>query len=123
MWQQHVIDRFTNAGHIEKLRNKLQLLRQTSEQDVQSFIYNINNLYNMVNGEGIRLLDTATNGEKLLKEENDHLRNQEKLKILLRGLLPQVKNLMCSRMPPNPEYKPACKVALEADGIVISKQI
>ena len=78
--QQHFIDRFTNAGHKEKLRNKLQLLRQTLEQDVQSFIYNINNVYNMVNGEGLRLLDTATNGEKLLKEENDHLRNQEKLK-------------------------------------------
>ena len=41
----------------------------------------------------------------------------------MRGLLPQVKNEMWSRMPPNPEYKQACKVALEAEGIVISKQI
>jgi peptidoglycan hydrolase CwlO-like protein len=122
-WEKHFIDRFTNIGHIEKLRNKLQLLRQTSEQDVQSFIYNINNLYNMVNGEGIKLADDATTGEKLLKEENDKLRNQEKLKILLRGVLPHVKNEMWPRMPANANYKHACQIALEAEGVVISKQI
>ena len=123
VWEEHFIERFTNVGQIEKLRNKLHLLRQSSDQDVQSFIYNINNLYNIVNGKTPRLPNDATDRERGLARENEKLRSQEKLKILLRGLLANIKSEIWSRLRPNASYDDACTAALEAEGIVINKQI
>lgn len=123
LWKTEFIARFTNIGQLEKLRNKLNLLRQNSDQDVQSFISQINNLYSIVNGVVPRLPNNATQRERELGEANEKLRNQDKLKILLKGLLPEVKNEIWNRMPANPTYEFACKAALDAETVVINKQI
>ena len=124
VWEEAFLTRFTNLAHKEKLRNKLYLLRQTSDQDIQSFISSINNLYKLVNGEGVKLApNNFTQAEKRLAIENQNLRDQEKLKILLKGVLPKIRNVMWSRMSPSPTYEEACATALDAESILINQEI
>lgn len=123
IWKNAFIERFTNLGHKEKLRNKLNSLKQHTDQDVQSFISKINNLYNLVNGPSIKINGVPTVGEAILKEENERLRNQDKLKIFIKGLLPKLRNEMWPRMTVNADYDQACRTALEAEGILINKQL
>ena len=80
-------------------------------------------MYSIVNGVVPRLPNNATQRERELGEANEKLRNQDKLKILLKGLLPEVKNEIWNRMPANPTYEFACKAALDAETVVINKQI
>jgi len=123
VWEDAFLNRFTNLAHKEKLRNKLYLLRQTSDQDIQSFISSINNLYKLVNGEGVKLPNNSTQSEKRLVIENQNLRDQEKLKILLKGVLPKIRSVMWSRMSPSPTYEEACSTALDAESILINQEI
>jgi len=122
-WEAAFLQRFTNIGQIEKLRNQLHLMRQNSDQDVQAFIYKINNLYNIVNGSSPKLPEDASDRERELSKANDRLRSQDKFKILLKGLLPNIKSEIWSRLNANASYEEACAAALEAEGIVINKQI
>lgn len=123
VWEKAFLKRFTNKSQIEKLRNRLNMLRQNSDQEVQSYISNINSLYNIVNGKASKLEATATPGEKRLYLENEKLRSQDKLKILLKGILPSIKNEMWPRMPANPTYEEACFAALDAENVCINKEL
>ena len=67
----------------------------------------------MVIGEGVKLApNNFTQAEKRLAIENQNLRDQEKLKILCKGVLPKILNVMWSRFSPSPTYEEACATAL-----------
>jgi len=122
IWEKAFIDRFTNIGKIERLRNELNNMKQGPDQDIQSFISNLNHLYYIVNGSAPKLSINASNQEIIFKEENERIRDRVKVKILLGGILPELRKEIWSRMEVNPTYEQACKSAIESEIIVINKR-
>ena len=123
VWESAFIERFINAGQIEKLRNRLNLLRQGQNQNVISFIFTINTLSTIIKGPTPKVPNGATNRELNLYQENMHLRNQEKFRVLLKGLLPSIKKELWSILKPSASYEEACQTALHAESIVVHRRI
>ena len=102
-WKRDFIARFRDEADIDKLKNKLQTLKQKPEQRTRAFIAKINDLFDSIHGKERPLPDAnavnqPTARERELYEDNQKIRNDIKKKILLKGLLPKIKNEIWPRM-------------------------
>ena len=128
-WKQDMIIRFRDESDIERLRSQLRELRQTSDQRVRSFVAKINSLYDQANGRTVKVptnVNTNTpEGKKLMElyESNKSLRDEEKKKILMRGLLPKIKDDIWARLPKTPSFDDVCEAAYTAESVVINKEL
>ena len=127
-WKRDFIARFRDEADIDKLKNKLQTLKQKPEQRTRAFIAKINDLFDSIHGKERPLPDAnavnqPTARERELHEDNQKIRNDIKKKILLKGLLPKIKNEIWSRMERDDTYDEICEHAYTAEGIVINKEL
>ena len=84
-WKRDFIARFRDEADIDKLKNKLQTLKQKPEQRTRAFIAKINEQFNSIHGKERPLPDTnavnqPTGRERELHEDTQKIRNDIKKK-------------------------------------------
>ena len=121
-WKIAITERFQDDADLDKLRSKLNGLKQHSEQRTRAFVAKINSLYDTIHGKE-RTVNRANNAERLLGEDIQKMRDQEKRKILLKGLLPKVKAELWPRMHRDATYEALCDLAYTAENVVINKEL
>lgn len=122
-WREDFIKRFHDKADIERLRTKLQTLKQRSDQRARAFVARIDSLYTAINGKDIVLDASADEKSLQIAKVNKTMRDEERKKILLRGLLPKLKTEVWSRMPPNPSYEKLCDTVYDAEGVIMAKEL
>lgn len=124
-----MIIRFRDESDIERLRSQLRELRQTPDHRVRSFVAQINSLYDLANGKTVKVPSnincTSPEGKKLLElfESNKALRDEDKKKILMKDLLPKIKDDIWASLPKTPTYDDVCEAAYTAESVVINKEL
>ena len=135
-WKKALIARFRNEADIEHMKHTLHNLKQGPEQRTQSFIAKINSMFDDVHGPEKKFRreiseDTDCNDESVPmdKESNEllreikRMRDEAKRKILIRGLLPKIKTELWPRVTKDATFDDICKAALNAESIVIQKDL
>ena len=128
-WKEDMIIRFRDESDIERLRSQLRDLRQLPDQRVRSFVAKINSLYDLANGKTVKvptnLNSNTAEGRKMIElyDSNKKLRDEDKKKILMKGLLPKIKEDIWARLPKTPTYDDACEAAYTAESVVINKEL
>lgn len=128
-WKKEMIIRFRDESDIERLRSQLRELRQKPDSRVRTFVAKLNNLYDLANGKTVAIPPTVnsstTEGKKVLElyESNKKLRDEDKKKIFMKGLLPKIKDDIWARLPKNPTYDDVCEAAYTAESVVLNKEL
>ena len=124
IWKNELIERFHNKADIEHLKHQLSNLKQTPDQRTKAFIAKLDNLYAAVYGKNPPPLGAqASANERRWCEAALNVRDEQKRKIFLSGLLPKIKNELWPRLPENPTYAELCKQAHIAESIVVQKEL
>ena len=127
VWKAALISRFRNKADIEQLKHCLQNLKQGPEQRTQSFIARINSLFDDIYGpakkpKGNSSSTSCDKGQTdALIKDVKRMRDDAKLKILFRGLLPKIRTELWPRVTEEASFEDICKAALAAESIVIQK--
>ena len=123
-WKQDFIARFRDEADVEKLKNKLQTLRQKPEQRTRAFVSKINELFDTIHGKEPAIpAALAAQTEKNLYQDILKLRNETKKKILLKGLSPKIKQELWPRTNRDNTYAELCEHAYTAESVVINKDL
>ena len=123
-WKKEFIKRFRNESDVEKLKNKLHILKQKPEQRTRAFVAKLNDLYDSIHGKERAAPSAPANVETVaLYHDVLKFRNDEKKKILMKGLLPNIKTELWPRILPNDTYEQLCEHAYTAEAIVINKDL
>ena len=122
-WKEDLIKRFIDEADLDKLRSKLQKLKQLPEQKTKAFIGKINSLYDSIYGKEKLVSANADQETKDLASQIRKMRDQEKMKVLLRGLLPKIKQELRSRIKQDTTYEEMCKLASVAENVVINMEL
>ena len=123
-WKKDFIERFRNESDIEKLKNKLHILKQKPEQRTRAFVAKLNDLYDSIHGkERAAPAETANLETVALYHDILKFRNVAKKKILMKGLLPTIKTELWPRISATDTFEILCEVAYIAESIVIKKFI
>ena len=80
-------------------------------------------MYDTINGKEQTISRNATNEAKAFMKELKRVRDEEKRKVLLKGLLPKIKEELWPRMPKDCDYTTLCDLAFVAESVVISKEL
>ena len=133
VWKDALISRFRNQADIEQLKHCLQNLKQGPEQRTQSFIAKINSLFDDIYGPvkkpkgntSSMSCDDAEddNQTDALHKDIKRMRDDAKQKILIRGLLPKIRNELWPRITDEDSFEDICKAALTAESVVIKKEL
>lgn len=124
LWKKDFISRFRNELDLEKLRHKLELLRQKPEQRTKAFVAKLDELYNCIHGAEPPTPDASATQEcRDLFKHVKIMRNETKKRILMTGLLPKIKYELWPRVTPSDRYEEICELAYIAENIVIYKQL
>ena len=127
-WKLAIIGRFQDASDVERNRVKLNELRQLPGQRMKTFIAKLNKLYDLVNGREVVVDPTkfGVNDQNSplteLMQANKKLRDEEKRKLLFRGLLLKYKDDIWARLPKNFSYDDVCEAAFTVETITSSKE-
>ena len=127
VWKDALIARFRNEADIEQLKHCLQNLKQGPEQRTQSFITRINSLFDDIYGpakkpKGNSSSTSCDKGQTdALIKDVKRMRDDVKLKILFRGLLPKIRTELWPRVTEEASFEDICKAAFAAESIVIQK--
>jgi len=116
-WKKNLIKQFRTAADIEEYRLKLQQLKQREDQKVQSFIDRLNFLYDIVYGT----FDNTQTGSA--KDTLKSMRDKEKCKLLLGGLLPKIADEVWPRLSEDDSFDAAVKIVLTAEKVATTKEI
>ena len=122
-WKQALIERFRDEADLDNLKNKLQHLKQKSEQRTKAYVAKINNLYDTIYGKEIPISANATPEAVRLNEEIKKLRSEAKRKIFLKGLISKIKEELWPRMTRDQTFEEICQLAYTAERIVIYKEL
>ena len=123
-WKKDFIERFRNESDIEKLKNKLHILKQKPEQRTRAFVAKLNDLYDSIHGKERAAPAIPANLETVaLYHDVLKFRNDAKKKILMKGLLPTIKTELWPRILPTDTYEQLCEHAYTAEAIVINKDL
>lgn len=90
-WKQNFIERFRDESDLDKMRNKLHSLMQKPEQKTKAFIGKLNALYDSIYGKEKTASRLATEGEIALIRDIKQIRDDQKKKIILKGLTPKLR--------------------------------
>lgn len=124
IWKDELKARFTDEADRERLRTKLNNLRQRADQRVKAYIGRINQLYDSVYGREPQSPNEETGrAARNYWEEIRKYRSEAKRKILLAGLLPKIKDELWPRLPKDADYEKICECAVLAESVVISKEL
>ena len=131
VWKDALIARFRNETDIEQLKHCLQNLKQGPEQRTQSFIAKINSLFDDIYGPAKKPKGNSSSKSRDDADDNNQtdtllkdvkrMRDDAKLKILFRGLLPKIRTELWPRVTEDASFEDICKAALTAESIVIQK--
>ena len=89
-WRDELRTRFTDEADVDRIRNKLNNLKQKEDQRVKAFIGRINQLYDTVHGKEPAARNDLDETARNYLVEIRKYRGEAKKKILLAGLLPKV---------------------------------
>ena len=123
-WKKELLTRFTDEADRERLRTKLNSLKQRPDQRVKAFIARINQLYDAVHGKEptSSRADLGHTAQEYLNEIRKY-RSEAKRKILLAGLLPKIKEELWPRLPKDADYDKISECATMAESVVVSKEL
>jgi len=117
-WKAAIIENFKHPGDIDKLKIKLQNLKQTQNQTTTNFIGQIKSLYHAIYGEKI-----PEPGSRQTTETKA-LRDDLLLKILMNGLLPKIKEAMWNGiLEPDYDWDQATQAAIEAEKLLTAREL
>ena len=122
-WREAFKTRFSDPADLERLREKLNSLKQKPGQRTKAFVAKINSLFISLYGKDPIHDDCTDYGRKELIAEIVNLRDKDRKKILLRGLLPKFKAELWSRMTVNPTYRELCELAYTTENVVINREL
>ena len=122
-WKDCIIERFLNESDIDQLKNTLHNLAQAPGQRTKSYIAKINGLFDDVYGKVRALAPNADQATKDLRNDVEKIRDEQKRKIILKGLLPKITKELWSRMTKDATYDEVCEFALTSESVVINKEI
>jgi len=123
VWRADMLERFRNNKDIEQIRQHLATLRQSSDQRTKAFVARLNKLYASVYGKDPAAPENPNPREARLYKAHIELRDAERKKLLLKGLLPKIKTELWSRMTENPTFPELCTTAYLAESIVNQKEL
>ena len=115
LWLKCMTEKYTTPMDKERIRHQLSTLRQKTDQSMQDFIDQINELFSQSYGE-----DQATSTNVLVKANRDDI----KTRILSSGILPKYKNEFWNRTENiEQDFDALAKVAIAAEQIVQKREI
>jgi len=123
VWKQEIINRFLSRTDLEYRKLKLLMLKQIPNQRTKAFVSKLDKLYISAYGEAPTAPERPTANESILYESALKIRNEQKKKVLLQGLLPTIRNELWSRISENPSYDELCKSAYVAESILVQKEL
>jgi hypothetical protein len=118
-WEKALINRFLTETEIENLKKQLNELKQTTDQSTQTYVSRLNHLYDIIHGKEIVLDETIAPPEAIvLARSLRKIRGEAKQKILLKGLLPKIVQVVWTRIDVNSSYEDVCEIVYAAETIV-----
>ncbi|EFX66896.1 hypothetical protein DAPPUDRAFT_115918 [Daphnia pulex] len=118
-WEKALINRFLTETEIENLKKQLNELKQTPDQSTQIYVSRLNHLYDIIHGKEIVLYETIAPPEAVvLARSLRKIRGEAKQKILLKGLLPKIVQVVWTRINVNSSYEDVCDIVYAAETIV-----
>ncbi|EFX63033.1 hypothetical protein DAPPUDRAFT_119595 [Daphnia pulex] len=118
-WEKALINRFLTETEIENLKKQLNELKQTPDQSTQTYVSRLNHLYDIIHGKEIVLDETIAPPEAVvLARSLRKIRGEAKQKILLKGLLPKIVQVVWTRIDVNSSYEDVCDIVYAAETIV-----
>ena len=121
-WKESFLNRFKDETETQRLRKELYSTKQKQDQKAQSFISKINSLYTQLNGKYLEIPANSSVEARALAKSHRELRDEDRKSILMKGLLPKLRNEAWTRMPMNANYETTCKMVLEAENVLFNKE-
>ena len=115
-WETALIKRFLTEADKENLKKQLKVFKQAPDQSTQTHVSRLNRLYNIIydkppprptDPEALRLYDSL-----------QKIRNDAKIKIMVKGLFPKIKAGVYGKMKVNDTYEDVCELAYEEEILV-----
>ena len=103
-WKKKIVERFRDTADIELLKNKLEFIRQKTNQRMKAYISKVESLYDSIYGRLEANPTGASPNELAVRNNLKKLRDEKKKEILIKGLLPKFKNELYRHMPIDPDY-------------------
>ena len=122
-WKKDIVHRFRDTADIELLKNKLHFTRQKPDQRMKAFISKVESLYDSIYGRLDADPAEASESEVNLRKQHKQLRDEEKRKVLTRGLLPKYKNELWRHLPLNPDYSKFIEALLRVEHGETTKEL
>ena len=122
-WSTKLIDRFRDTTDVERLKTKLQFLKQKTDQRMKAYIAKVDSLYDSIHGRLEADPSGISQNELDIRKNLRDLRDGEKKKILTRGLLPKYKNELWMNMPEKPDYKSFTDALLKIELGITTKEL
>ncbi|EFX61003.1 hypothetical protein DAPPUDRAFT_340817, partial [Daphnia pulex] len=117
-WEKALISRFLTETEIENLKKQLNELKQAPDQSTQTYVSRLNHLYDIIHGKEIVLDETIAPPEAIvLARSLRKIRREAKQKILLKGLLPKIVQVVWTRIDVNSSYEDVCEIVYAAETI------
>ncbi|EFX83608.1 hypothetical protein DAPPUDRAFT_315423 [Daphnia pulex] len=118
-WEKALISRFLTETEIENLKKQLNELKQNPDQSTQTYVSRLNHLYDIIHGKEIVLDETIAPPEAVVLARSPRkIRGEAKQKILLKGLLPKIVQVVWTRIDVNSSYEDVCEIVYAAETIV-----
>ena len=115
-WKTALLEQFKHPGDIEKLKHKFNTLKQAKSQQTRHFIEKIKTMYQTIYNDQIPDVEDPL--------RHNPLRDDILLKVLMQGLLPDIKEAMWNgRLAPEFNWYQATAAAIEAEKILIAKEL
>ena len=122
-WSADIVKRFRDTTDVERLKTKLQYIKQKPDMRMKAFITKVDSLYDSVYGKLGKEPEEATQSEKALRKDHEDLRTEEKKKIIIRGLLPKYRNEYWARMPLSSDKKTFEELLLTIENAMLNKEL
>ncbi len=118
-WEKALTNIFLTETEIENLKKQLNEQKQTPDQSTQTYVSRLNHLYDIIHGKEVVLDETTASPEAItLARSLRNIRGEAKQKILLKGLLPKIVQVVWTRIDVDSSYEDVCEIVYAAETIV-----
>ena len=120
-WQKALLIEFEHPADKDKLKIRLNNLKQEKDEQTKYFIGKIKSLYQAIYNEKVPDPPTATAAAQA--DPTKKLREDILLKVFMKGLLPHIRAEMFQRLKSNYDWYEATQAALDTEDLLISKEL
>ena len=122
-WSADLLKRFRDTADIERLKTKLQCIKQRPDQRMKAFIMKVDSLYDSIYGKIGKEREFVTQSEKDLRKDLEDQRTEDKKNIIIKGLLPKYRNEYWKRMPLSADKTSFEELLLTIENAVLHKEL